>query len=158
MTLVDLPRGFDRHRDPMVRALAAITNPQGSDTKRLWRGVYQSHINFNHEIHNLIINDYPDQELFGMLLDDQGRNSYGVCDHWTQVLALIPEVDQPPHNYIIRVAPIRRDEQEPEGGWRWHKWGPYIGIFQEQARSHEYLYDTPDVVEVFAYHIYLVHF
>jgi len=56
--------------------------------------------------------------------------------------------------YLIRVAPVRKAEQPAYGGWRWHKWGPYIGAFKDHAKRSEYLYDTLEVEEVFVYEVH----
>jgi hypothetical protein len=37
------------------------------------------------------------------------------------------------------------------GGWRWHKWGPYIGTQEPKC---EYIHDEPEIEEVFTYHVY----
>ena len=49
-------------------------------------------------------------------------------------------------------------EKEPgEGGWRWHKWGPYIGKHDVQ---HEYLADEDlsDIGQEFVYIFHLYQF
>lgn len=52
--------------------------------------------------------------------------------------------------FIILVTPIRRDEQPEQGGWRWHKWGAYIGTHKPRC---EYLYDEQGIEQVFVYTI-----
>lgn len=50
------------------------------------------------------------------------------------------------------LTPVRKADQTHDGGWRWNKWwGPYIG---SQRPQFEYLYDEPEIDEVFCYHIY----
>ena len=39
-------------------------------------------------------------------------------------------------------------------GWRWHKWGPYIGTQDPQC---EYLADEPEIKEVFVYRFIQLH-
>jgi hypothetical protein len=47
---------------------------------------------------------------------------------------------------------VRKDDQPKQGGWRWHKWGPYIGTHEKQF---EYLADEEGIERVFCYHIVL---
>lgn len=59
----------------------------------------------------------------------------GVCDSEMQFWSKYP-------NFIGRVDinPIYRSEQPSSYGWRWHKWGPYIGNYN--IRGIEYLYEA----------------
>ena len=77
-------------------------------------------------------------------------NSYGVCDHYKQVLERITELQNPDRFFIMSVTPVLKANQSPEGGWRWHKWGPYIGT---KTPTCEYLYDEPEIDQVYVYHI-----
>lgn len=54
-------------------------------------------------------------------------------------------------NPSLPFVKMERCEQYPEGGWRWHKWGPYIGVQNPQC---EYLYDEKNIDVVYTYHIY----
>ena len=54
---------------------------------------------------------------------------------------------------VISVTEMRKDEQPEDGGWRWHKWGEYIG---KQEPKCEYLYDEPNIDSVYVFHIYAV--
>jgi hypothetical protein len=80
-------------------------------------------------------------------------NSYGVTDSLAQLLAAArEEVVEGPRIFLITLTPVVRQKQTPSGGWRWHKWGPYIGI---QLRSGcEYLYDEPAIDLVYTYRVY----
>jgi hypothetical protein len=78
-------------------------------------------------------------------------NSYGVCDSPDQILAQCPELFAPDRGFVITVTPVIRKNQNPQGGWRWHKWGPYIGTHKIQ---HEYLYDEEGIEQVLVFHIY----
>ncbi|AFU86705.1 hypothetical protein D869_gp209 [Caulobacter phage CcrRogue] len=81
-------------------------------------------------------------------------DSYGVCDGPEQLLALIPDlIDDPDTNYFISMVEVRREHQPDRGGWRYHKWGPYIG---EQKPEHEYLYHDTHIESVWTFHIYEV--
>lgn len=82
--------------------------------------------------------------------------SYGVCDHWSQILTKFRHIQTSVIPYVVRVTVVYKKDQPESGGWRWHKWGPYIGAFRSQADKHEYLYDTPDVEKVFTYEVHEV--
>ena len=78
--------------------------------------------------------------------------AYGVCDDYKQVLEhykdLLNDLDK---NYVIGLSSVKRSDEPETGGWRWHKWGPYIGT---QNPQHEYLYDDTHIDVVYCYHIY----
>lgn len=117
----------------------------GKETNKLQTGVYECyHFNFDQEIMPLQDFDkiFPKLGNFGC---------YGVCDSPEQLLKLLPEnVLTGPTKYVISVTPVRKD---PSEGWRWHKWGEYIGTQNPEC---EYLYDEPNIDLVYYYHIYEV--
>ena len=77
---------------------------------------------------------------------------YGACDVYQQILDLEPGlVNDPNREFVIRLTSVKKANQSEEGGWRWHKWGEYIGVHEITS---EYLYDEPIVEEVLCYHIY----
>lgn len=83
---------------------------------------------------------------------DDYRNNYGVCDNSHQVLKRYPELlADLDRIFVVKMTPIFKDEQPEYGGWRWHKWGQYIGDKNPQC---EYIYDEEDIDMVFCYHIY----
>ena len=117
-------------------------SPDGVWYKILERGVYQiGHFNFDIMAAGELEN-YPEFEM---------HNSYGVCDSYRQILDQYPELQDPEREFVISVTEIRKEYEPSEGGWRWHKWGAYIG---EQNPTHEYLYDEADIESVYCYHIY----
>lgn len=77
---------------------------------------------------------------------------YGVCDDYSQVCenygALLSD---PNKHYVIGLSTVERKNQPSDGGWRWHKWGEYIG---NQEPRHEYLYDDTHIDKVYCFHIY----
>jgi len=83
-------------------------------------------------------------------LCEEHQFDYGVCDNHEQILAHVPEIISSPNKYLILMTPIFREHQSSQGGWRWHKWGPYLGDYCPQ---HEYLYDE-EIDMVFVYGIY----
>jgi len=96
---------------------------------------------------------YPD---FPEVEDKDGnpvyRGSYGVCDNPEQILEFYPELkDDPERKFVVSFKEVTKASQPAEGGWRWHKWGEYIGKHHIQ---YEYLYDEKDIESVLCYHIY----
>lgn len=78
------------------------------------------------------------------------NHKYGVCDSYEQVLEhhkdFIEKVD-----CIVTLTPILRENEPDWGGWRWEKWGEYIGTQNPQS---EYLYHNKHIDKVYVYHIY----
>lgn len=82
--------------------------------------------------------------------------NYGICDNASQAIEyykyLIDEgFAREEDNYVIVMTPIFKENQPEYGGWRWHKWGPYVGI---QNHEYEYLYDEDEVEMIYVFHIY----
>lgn len=79
--------------------------------------------------------------------------SYGVCDSIDQFKAKyldrLKGDDQ--HQYAVSFVVVRKVDQDPRGGWRWHKWGEYIG---EREPQHEYLYDEDGIDEVYTFAVH----
>ncbi|MDX5412855.1 MAG: hypothetical protein LPK02_07385 [Rhodobacterales bacterium] len=76
---------------------------------------------------------------------------YGVCDSVEQFDALFGDTLRAhEHSFIVTFVEIRRADQHPNGGWRYHKWGEYVGT---QEPMHEYLYDDKHIDRVFTFHI-----
>lgn len=92
--------------------------------------------------------DYPE---FGSIDDEEYRGPYGVCDSAAQLLEKYPELEAPGRSFVVTLKEVKKSEQSSDGGWRWHKWGEYIGT---QGPTREYLYDEPLIESVFVYHIY----
>jgi len=87
-------------------------------------------------------------------------SQYGVCDNVQQVLDRFGErLENDGHEYFIWFCPVFQDKENAwkGGGWRWHKWGEYIGTLEPQC---EYL-DDEDFGDdwqgyVLCYHIYRI--
>jgi len=126
------------------RELANIR--QKEIAEQLTTGVYKiNHFN-SHSIIGEECDEYPSLE--------SGTNCYGVCDNYQQILDCAPEIEEDPeHKYVIFITPVEKKEQSETGGWRWHKWGPYIG---DQNPKCEYLADEPDIEKVYVYHVHEV--
>lgn len=87
-------------------------------------------------------------------------SQYGVCDNVEQVLEKYKDVlEGDEHQYFVWFTPMFQEKENAGkgGGWRWHKWGPYIG---ELERRCEYLDDEEFGDNwcgyVLCYHIYRI--
>ena len=66
---------------------------------------------------------------------------FGVCDSFDQFLNKYEELlKNDERTFVISFTHIAKNPGE-EYGWRWHKWGPYIG---EGKPTTEYLADEPE--------------
>ena len=87
-------------------------------------------------------------------------SQYGVSDNIEQIKEYYKEwFDSSETKWVITVTPVfqHKENAGKGGGWRWHKWGPYIGNLEPK---YEYL-DDEDFGEdfqgyVLCYHIYPV--
>ena len=107
-------------------------------------GVYRHDgfkFNFDHFIEANCLNRIKDKWV-----------AYGVCDNYRQVLEYHKELlNDTDKNYVIGMSTVNRKDEPEDGGWRWHKWGEYIGT---QDPQHEYIYDDKHIDTVYCYHIY----
>lgn len=133
-------------------------------------GIYQGGLNFNHDIsahtdYTVIRScasrlskitglpvEFKNDDKFSDYYDTT-INVYGVADSIDQIKAKYKEVIDSPALIVISVTEMNRSEQSESDGWRWHKWGEYIGTQDPQM---EYLYDEPVIEQVFVFHVYSV--
>ena len=53
--------------------------------------------------------------------------------------------------FVVGFTKVVKAEEPWDGGWRWHKWGEYIG---DKTPECEYIVDEgPDITEVYCYSI-----
>lgn len=135
--------------------------------KKIIRGVYWGDLNFNHTIENLSnnkIDPYSLHPLFfeedislkeKLLIWENNPNDYGVADNIEQILEYYKDqIEHPKDEYCISITPIYQDKANKGkgGGWRWHKWGEYIGT---RTPLCEYLDDESiEFPWVYVFHIY----
>lgn len=128
--------------DPILSMIGKMNGEP--ETSRLAQGIYQ--------IGHFGSSDWPKGFKKGWQQEEGlSINSYGVCDDHQQVLYQCPELQDPGREFVLTLTEIRKDTQPSWGGWRWHKWGPYIGTKNPQC---EYIHDEPEIERVFVYHIY----
>ena len=77
---------------------------------------------------------------------------FGVADNIEQVIDFYNKNEYGlfSGNHVISYFEVRKT---PDCGWRWHKWGPYIGTQEPQC---EYLADEPVIEKVICFSIYKV--
>lgn len=171
--LVDLPEDWKyAASDEIIASLVKLTGGVYGG-ERLATGVYLSHINFGHEILPLVLNEYPFSDYMRTVMDEEHAKTkadenyvsrfvervydlpsdYGVCDNYYQILGRWYEMlVESPRRFLISVSAIEKSNQPSQGGWRWHKWGEYIGYKDPQ---HEHLYDEgPEITKVFCFQIF----
>ena len=83
---------------------------------------------------------------------NQNHWFYGVADNIEQVIEFYNRNEDGffSGNHVISYFEVRKT---PACNWRWHKWGPYIGIEKPQC---EYLADEPKIEKIICFSIYKV--
>lgn len=132
--------------------------------KELEPGIYETGLNFEHDIsHYSEVEAYGSYQQLtkeGIPIESndfkeimQGISPYGVADNINQIKEHFKEMLSSSNPVVISVTEMRKEEQPEDGGWRWHKWGQYIGKQEPQC---EYLHDEPTIESVYVYHVYAV--
>jgi hypothetical protein len=136
-------------------AVSRIVAGEGEPPVRLQKGVYLcSHWNFEHEVQEKLkdMMYFMDLDIAGVPSLIGGLNDYGVCDSPEQLLEAF-DFEASKEKFVISLVRLDKKDQPPKGGWRWNKWGPYIG---KQVSHCEYLYDEPEIETVYTYSIFIV--
>jgi hypothetical protein len=129
--------------------------------EKIYDGVYWTDFNPDHILESIygfdnIVRYAPSQWPMSLEDMDSFVEYYGVGDSPDQVLAH-PDIQRAFVNsdkaFVACFTPILKSDQPARDGWRWHKWGEYIG---NQNSQHEYLYDEDDIEEVVVYHFYQI--
>jgi hypothetical protein len=125
--------------------LPGLVEGQGpaSEHVEMHKGIYMiGHFNGSHVFPKDVFDEYPSGLTCG---------SYGVCDSVENLLEYAPDLITSEREFVVTMTRVSREDQPEYGGWRWHKWGEYIGKFDSQC---EYLYDEEGIDEVFCYHVF----
>lgn len=156
---VDL-KGVGKIADPTMRAVLGAISGGEDKLTRVGKGLYViHHWNFEFCVPEgaLIKKTYSREESAAALAEMKAEtwiSEYGVCDSPEQFMeALGEKLEAREKRYVVSFVQMLRKEQPADGGWRWHKWGPYIGKKEPQ---YEYLYDEKEIDEVYTYHFYEV--
>ncbi len=79
---------------------------------------------------------------------------YGVCDNADQVLARYAAlIARPDVKVCVHLQPVYKADQPAHDGWRWEKWGEYIGRHEPE---YEYLADERDIDVVYVYNVWIL--
>ncbi len=81
--------------------------------------------------------------------------TYGVADNLQQIVDFYNTNEDGffKGNHVISCFEVHRNPNAPYSGWRWHKWGQYIGTQNPRC---EYLNDEPEIEKVVCFSIYKV--
>ena len=127
-------------------------------------GIYQCNFNFNFSYNDFLEFDI-DKNVFNIPFDQSyelfkptyHKNQYGVADSIEQIKEYFKEeIEDANNKYFITATPVYQDRENKGkgGGWRWHKWGEYIGKLNPQC---EHLDDEDfgeDFKYVICFHLY----
>lgn len=119
-----------------------------------WTGYEEAHKSWNYrKEHDMkFISLFEIAEMYKLaVFGDVNHDSYGVCDNEQQILDKWSHLEAGQQRHFITMTPIYKKHQSEWGGWRWHKWGEYIGNHEIE---YEYLYDEKDIEVVYVFHIY----
>jgi hypothetical protein len=79
---------------------------------------------------------------------------YGICDEPEQFINKFEKIiADHKDTFVVTFTLIAKKDQPKQDGWRWGKWGPYIG---NKIPQFEYLYDEPEIEEVVIYAVWKV--
>lgn len=75
---------------------------------------------------------------------------YGVADSLEQIVAHMEPLRAHGKAWAVSAVRVDKADQPAFGGWRWSKWGPYIG---EKKPESSYLADEPVIDSVWCFHV-----
>mgnify|MGYP000638481365 CR=1 FL=1 len=126
-------------------------------------GIYQCNFDFNfsHEefLEFNVDENIPFDQSYKVFAPTYHKAQYGVADNVEQIKEYFKEeIEDTTRKYVIACTPVFQDKENKGkgGGWRWHKWGEYIGKLNP---CYEYLDDEDfgeDFKYVICFHLYEV--
>jgi len=143
--LVDIPL---KNPDPMMNFILNAIG-QNDPIREIHDGIYLCpHFNFSNCV-GIKLECLPHIQIS----EDNYISACGVCDtidqFRDQIASQLHESSKP---YVCSLTKVTKAEQPSNGGWRWHKWGPYIGTKNPRC---EYLYNEgSEFEEVYVFQIY----
>lgn len=127
---------------------------------RVDKGIYEmkhwlDRFNFDNYLRD---HNVPFYEVFEMykINKENGIENFlysGVCDNHEQILEKCPMLVTSKDKYVIGLTKVRKDKQPLFGGWRWSKWGEYIG---DMKPTDKYLRDEKEIDQVYVFEVYQV--
>lgn len=101
---------------------------------------------------------WPDEEALGSAFYEfTGPSSYGVCDSPENLMERYGKyLNVPDRKFVVAMTkvvhnPGNKGMGRAAGGWRWHKWGEYIGNHTHRC---EYLDDEEGIDFIYCFAIY----
>ena len=129
-------------------------------------GIYQCNFDFNFSHEEFLefdidkgIYNIPFDQCYEVFAPTYHKAQYGVADSIEQIKEYFKEeIEDPNRKYFITATPVFQDKKNKGkgGGWRWHKWGEYIGKLDSKC---EYLDDEDfgnDFKYIICFHLYEV--
>jgi hypothetical protein len=147
-------------------ALIALVRQGPTTAVRLGKGLYEiGHFSFGHLLPGGAAYAFDQEPCKAPWCEnpdigevnawDSGElDCYGVCDSPEQFLAheIGRWLDASDRRFVVSFTRVSKASQPDSGGWRWHKWGKYIGVHEPQC---EYLYNEGDeITDVYVYSVY----
>jgi hypothetical protein len=87
-------------------------------------------------------------------IDNYHCGVYGVADNIEQIKKHFKSViENETCCAVISVCEIDKANEPERGGWRWHKWGEYVGTHEITC---EYIKDEPIVEKVLCFHLHYI--
>jgi hypothetical protein len=136
--------------------------PQYHEQWKSGTGIYQCSFPFNFPHQEFLefegVHNVPFDQAYEVFPNGE-KAQYGVADSVEQLKEYFKEEMEDPHRkYFLSLTPVFQDKSNAGkgGGWRWHKWGDYIGKLDPQF---EYLDDEDfgeDFQYVICFHLYEV--
>lgn len=155
--LVNVSFSRKGHINDVLTMMAAMDG-KSTEPKLIRQGAYLiPHFNFEH-MSSEKLDRYPDLEFIKAKSSDEedvyGLSCYGVCDTPYDFFERFgDDLEKSDRKFVVSFTEIKRLDQPAEGGWRWHKWGPYYGAHEPQ---YEYLHDEKGIDAVHCFHVYEV--
>ena len=124
-------------------------------------GIYQSNFGFNFSHEEFIefdgLANVPNEQCYEVFSPTYNKVQYGVADTIDQIKEYYKEdIENPNRKFFIACTPVfqHKENKGKGGGWRWHKWGEYIGKLDSRC---EHLDDEDfgeDFKYVICFHLY----
>lgn len=137
--------------------------PQYKDVWKQGIGIYQCMCNFNfceeEFLEKLNRWGYNKRNPMTGNFEEEYIEPYGVADNINQIKGLYKkQIECPNTKWVISLTPVFQDLENKGkgGGWRWHKWGKYIGELDPKC---EYLDDEDfgeDFKHIICFRLYKV--
>lgn len=136
--------------------------------KEIEPGIYMTGLNFEHSIEQYTdfksVDSYerlgkdglPKKYEQGSSMTDYFDNTlevYGIADNVEQIKQMYQQQINSDNPIVISITEINKDDQPSEDGWRWEKWGKYIGNQNSQS---QYIYDEPEIESVYVFTVHAV--